>query len=161
MGVPEKIKIELPYGPAIPLLGIYSEKTIIQRDPRPPAFTAALARTWKQPTYMSSDRWMDKTVIHVNTMESYSALNKISSFAVMWMDLDSVIQTEINQKNKYGMCVKLIQSCPSVCDPVDCSPPGSSVHGTLQARILKWVTMPLSRGSSWPRDRSCISCLLW
>lgn len=56
MGVPEKIKIELPYGPAIPLLGIYSEKTIIQRDPRPPAFTAALARTWKQPTYMSSDR---------------------------------------------------------------------------------------------------------
>ena len=87
-------------------------------------------------------------MIHVNTMESYSALNKISSFAVMWMDLDSVIQTEINQKNKYGMCVKLIQSCPSVCDPVDCSPPGSSVHGTLQARILKWVTMPLSRGSS-------------
>ena len=81
-------------------------------------------------------------------MESYSALNKISSFAVMWMDLESVIQTEINQKNKYGMRVKLIQSCPSVCDPVDCSLPGSSVHGTLQTRILEWVTMPLSRGSS-------------
>ena len=97
---------------------------------------------------------MDKTVIHVNTMESYSALNKISSFAVMWMDLDSVIQTEINQKNKYGMCVKLIQSCPSVCDPVDCSPPGSSVHGILQARILEWVAMPSSKGSSQHWDQT-------
>jgi len=56
MEVPEKIKIELPYGPAIPPLGIYSEKTIIQRDTCTPVFTAALARTWKQPTYMSIDR---------------------------------------------------------------------------------------------------------
>ena len=43
------------------------------------------------------------------------------------------------------------QSCPSLCDPVDCSPPGSSVHESLQARILEWVTMPSSRGSSQPR----------
>ena len=56
MEVPEKIKIEPPYGPAIPLLGIYSEKTIIQRDTGTPVSTAALARTWKQPTYMSIDR---------------------------------------------------------------------------------------------------------
>ena len=42
------------------------------------------------------------------------------------------------------------QSCPALCDPVDCSPPGSSVHGILQARILQWVAMPLSRGSSDP-----------
>ena len=56
MEVPEKIKIELPYGPAIPPLGIYSEKTIIQRDTCTPVFTSALARTWKQPTYMSIDR---------------------------------------------------------------------------------------------------------
>ena len=157
MEVPEKIKIELPYGPAIPLLGTYSEKTIIQRDKCTSVFTAALTRTWKQPTYVSIDRWMDKAMIHVNTMESYSALNKISSFAVMWMDLESVIQSEANHKNKYGMHVKLIQSCPSVCDPVDCSPPGSSVHGILQARILEWVTMPLSRGSSWPRGWTYIS----
>ena len=39
-------------------------------------------------------------------------------------------------------------SCPTLCDPVDCSPPGSSVHGILQARILEWVVMPSSRGSS-------------
>ena len=43
---------------------------------------------------------------------------------------------------------------------MDCSPPGSSVHGILQARILEWVAMPFSRGLSWPKDRTCISCLL-
>ena len=44
------------------------------------------------------------------------------------------------------------QSCWTLWDPVDCSPPGSSVHGILQARILEWVAMPSSRGSSQPRD---------
>ena len=46
------------------------------------------------------------------------------------------------------------QSCPTLCDPMDCSPPGSSVHGLLQARTLEWVAMPSSRGSSRPRDRT-------
>ena len=45
------------------------------------------------------------------------------------------------------------------CDPVDCSPPGSSVLGILQARILEWVSIPFSRGSSWPRDQTRISCI--
>ena len=47
------------------------------------------------------------------------------------------------------------------CDPMDCCSPGSSVHGILQARILEWVAMASSRGSSWPRDRTHVSlCLL-
>ena len=46
------------------------------------------------------------------------------------------------------------QSCPTLCNPVDCSPPGSSVHGILQARILEWVAISFSRGSSQPRDRT-------
>ena len=46
------------------------------------------------------------------------------------------------------MCVLVAQSCPTLCDPMDCSLPGSSVHGILQARILEWVDMPFSRGSS-------------
>ena len=46
------------------------------------------------------------------------------------------------------------QLCLTLCDPMDCSPPGSSVHGILQARILEWVAMPSSRGSSQPRDRT-------
>ena len=45
------------------------------------------------------------------------------------------------------------------CDPTDCSPPGPSVCGISQARILEWVTMSFSRGSSWPRDRTHISCI--
>ena len=51
----------------------------------------------------------------------------------------------------------LSQSCPTLCNPLDCSPSGSSVHETLQVRILKWVAMPSSRGSSQPRDQTCIS----
>ena len=51
------------------------------------------------------------------------------------------------------------QLCLAICDLMDCSPPGSSVHGILQARILKWVSMPSSRASSQPRDRTYISCV--
>ena len=54
-------------------------------------------------------------------------------------------------------CAKSLQSCSTLCDPMDCSPPGSSVHGILQARILEWVAMPSSRGSSWPRNWTCTS----
>ena len=49
-------------------------------------------------------------------------------------------------------CAQLLQSCPTLCDPMDCSMPGSSVHGILWARILEWVAMPSFRGSSQPRD---------
>ena len=53
----------------------------------------------------------------------------------------------------------VIQSCLTLCDPMDCSPPGSSVHGILQVRILEWVAMPFSRGPSRPRDRTQVSCI--
>ena len=60
------------------------------------------------------------------------------------------------------MSIKVLsaQSCLTLCNPVDCSPPGSSVHGIPQARILEWVAIPFSRGSSPPRDGTHISCLL-
>ena len=51
------------------------------------------------------------------------------------------------------------KSCPTVCNPMDCSPPGSSVHGILQARILEWVAISLSREPSWPRDGTHVSCI--
>ena len=54
-------------------------------------------------------------------------------------------------------CAKSLQSCPTLCDPMDLSLPGSSVHGLLQASILEWVAMPSSRGSSQPRDRIRVS----
>ena len=53
------------------------------------------------------------------------------------------------------------KSCWTICDPVDCSPPGSSVHRICQARIPEWIAISSSRGSSWPRDRTCISFLLY
>ena len=55
------------------------------------------------------------------------------------------------------MRTKSLQLCLTLCDPMDHSPPSSSVHGILQARILEWVAVPFSRGSSQPRDRTCIS----
>ena len=51
------------------------------------------------------------------------------------------------------------QLCQTLCDPMDCGPPGSSVHGILQARILEWVAISSSRGSSRPRFQTCISCI--
>ena len=59
--------------------------------------------------------------------------------------------------NLMCVCAKLLQSCPTLCNPVDCSLPGSSVHGILQARILEWVAMPSSRASSRARDQTHIS----
>ena len=55
--------------------------------------------------------------------------------------------------------VLVAQSCPTLWDPRDCSPRGSSVHGILQARILEQVAIPFSRGSSQPRDWTWISCI--
>ena len=59
------------------------------------------------------------------------------------------------------MCVHAysLQSCLTLCDPTGCNPPGSSVHGTLQARILELVAISFSKGSSQPRDGNCISCI--
>ena len=49
------------------------------------------------------------------------------------------------------------QPCPTLCDPMDCNLPGSSVHGILQAGTLEWVAMPFSRGSPQPRDQTQVS----
>ena len=58
-----------------------------------------------------------------------------------------------------GVCVLVTQSCPTLCNPKNCSPPGSSVHGILQARMLEWVAIPFSRGSSRPMDQTQVSCI--
>ena len=57
------------------------------------------------------------------------------------------------------VCVCVTQSCPTLCNPMDYSLPGSSVHGILQARILECVAMPSSRGSPQARARTWISCI--
>ena len=109
----KKLQIELPYDPAIPLLGIYPEKTIIQKESRTTMFIAALftiAGTWKQPKCPSTDEWIKK-MWYIYTMEYYSAIkrNDIELFVMRWMDLVSVIQTEVSQKekNKYRMLTQI------------------------------------------------------
>ena len=75
----KKLEIELPYDPAIPLLGIHTEETRIERDTCTPMFTAALftiARTWKQPRCPSADEWIRK-LWYIYTMEYYSAIKKM------------------------------------------------------------------------------------
>ena len=100
----KKLKTELPYDPAIPLLGVYPEKTIIQKDTCTPMFTAALftiARSWKQPKCPSTDEWIKK-MWYTYMMEYYSDIkrNEIGSFVETWMHLETVIQSEVSQKEK-------------------------------------------------------------
>ena len=92
---PKKLKIELLYGPAIPLLGIYPEKTIIQKESCTKMFIVALftiARIWKQPRCPSTYEWT-KEMWHTYTMEYYSTIkrNKIELFVVRWRYPESVI----------------------------------------------------------------------
>ena len=57
------------------------------------------------------------------------------------------------------MKVKVTQSCLTLCDPMDCSVAGSSVHGIFQTRMLEWVAVAFSKGSSQPRDQTQVSCI--
>ena len=65
---------------------------------------------------------------------------------------EELIDVLRSQKKKKKMDVLVAQSCPTLCNPMNCSPRGSSVYGILQARILEWVAISFSRGSSQPRD---------
>ena len=101
----KQLKIETPYDPAIPLLGIYPEKTIIQKETCTPMFIAALftiARTWKQSKCPSTDECIKK-MWYIYIMEYYSAIkgNEIRLFVEMWMDLEYVLQILIKHSIKY------------------------------------------------------------
>ena len=101
--------IELPYDPAIPLLGICLEKTLLKRDTCTRMFIAALftiAKTWNQPKCPLIDDWTSK-MWYIYTMKYYSAVkkNKIMPFAATWMELETLILSEVCQKGngKYHM----------------------------------------------------------
>ena len=67
--------------------------------------------------------------------------------SIFWIPMDRWPWVYWDLLCPYRMCVLSLQSCPTLCDPMDCSPPGSSVHGIFQGRILEWVSMPSSRYS--------------
>ena len=100
----KELEIELPYDPAVPLLGIHTEETRIEkRDICIPGFIAALftiARTQKQPRCSLADEWIKK-LWYINAMEYYSAIKKNSFESVLmrWMKLEPIIQSEVSQRN--------------------------------------------------------------
>ena len=100
--VPLKTKTELPYDPEIPLLGIYPDKTSLKKDTCTCMFTAAIftiAKTWKQPKCPLTDNWIRK-MWYIYTMEYYSAIkkNNIMPFAATWMGLETLILSEISER---------------------------------------------------------------
>ena len=100
----KKLEIELAYDPAIPLLGIHTEETRIERDTCTPRFITALfiiARTWKQPRCPSADEWIRK-LWYIYIIEYYSAIKKntFESVLMRWMKLEPIIQREVSQKEK-------------------------------------------------------------
>ena len=101
----KKLEIELPYDPAIPLLGIHTEGTRTERDTCTPMFITALfiiARKWKQPRCPSADEWI-RMLWYIYTMEYYSAIKKntFDSVLMKWMKLEPIIQSEVSQKEKH------------------------------------------------------------
>ena len=98
----KKLEIELPYDPAIPLLGIHTKENRIERDMCTPVFTEALftiARTWKQCRCPSTNEWIKK-LWYIYTMEYYSTIkkNSLESVLMRWMKLEPIIQSEVSQK---------------------------------------------------------------
>ena len=101
----KKWEIELPNDPAIPVLGIHTKETRIERDTCTPMFIAALfimARTWKQPRCPSAYEQIRK-LWYIHTMEYYSAIKKntFESVLMRWMTLEPIIQSEVSQKEKH------------------------------------------------------------
>ena len=100
-----KLNIELPFDPAIPLLGIYPEKTMIRKDTCTPMFIAALlaiAKTRKQTKCPLTEEWIKK-MWYIHTMEYYSAIkrNEIPAFLVTWMELEIVMLSEVSQTMRH------------------------------------------------------------
>ena len=101
----KKLQIKLPYDTAIPLLGIHTEETRIERDMCTPMFIAALltiARTQKQPRCPLADEWIRK-LWYIYTMEYYTVIKKnaFESFLMRWMKLEPIIQSEVSQKERH------------------------------------------------------------
>ena len=85
---------------------------------------------------------------------------KIKNRIIAWSGSpSSMYPKKMKTVSQTSAAAKSLQSCPTLCDPINGRPPGSPVPGILQSRTLEWVAMPFSRGSSWPRDWTCVCCV--
>ena len=124
------------------ILHVLSNRTVVRQEmDRPGLTTVLLDKTWRM--YWSMGPWR----IHWNSSEFY-LLTRYVVYSILPSNSNSVYESLL-----------VMQSCPALCDPMDCSLTGFSVHGILQARILQWVAISFSRGSSQPRDRIWVSCI--
>ena len=102
-------------------------------------------------------------------MKTLCSYNMFPSLALVFKDLISTFLLSIPMDQAHTLPrvniwsleseSEFAQSCPTLCDPMDCSLPGSSVHGIFQARVLEWADISFSRGSSQPRNRTRVSCV--
>ena len=81
--------------------------------------------------------------------------NILCTIVFLWFHITFTISVWKQKERK----VLVTHLCPALCDPMDDGPPGSFIHRILQARILEWVAIPFSKGSSWPRDQIWVSCV--
>ena len=116
-----------------------------------------------------SGRWIHMCVrlspfaVHLKlSQHCWSAIGqyKIKSFFKKYELEEQSLVRGISVSENHTCAYLLAQPCPALCDPMDSSLPGSSVHGILRATVLEWVAMPFSRGSSQTRDWTPVTCLV-
>ena len=104
-----------------------------------------------QDTRVSFLFWKDSTCVGVNKPVDHNYWS--------WCALEPVFHNKRSLHAAIESESEVAQSCLTLCDPMDCSLPGSSLHGILQVRVLEWVAISFSRGSSQPRDQTQVSCI--
>ena len=119
---------------------------------------------WKQ-REPSSGSWMQGYVLHMLTLSlircmtwrNCSDFSNTDFFPCVWMSEIMMLASYKERKRKKES--EVAQSCLTLCDPMDCRLSGSSVHGIFQARVLEWIAISFSRGSSRPRNQTWVSCI--
>ena len=135
--------------------------------------TSRTAQTIKHCAYVSPDSWIKMHALSGFTLNNHKFqksckynMKNFFSFELLesWPYVPSFWNTSvcISYKQVHNLLKQeseseVAQSCPTLCDPMGCSLPGSSVHGIFQAMVLEWIAISFSRGSSQPRDRTWVS----
>ena len=122
--------------------------------PGEPMVCSIWVQAWKPRELMLRvPAWIQRQEKTVAPVQYRHAESKFSLFALLLSGLSDGMRPSYTAL----MHIKLLWLCPTLCNPMDCCQPGSSVHGILQARILEWVVMPSFRWSPPPRDLTCVS----